>query len=276
VSHRTENLLAQDAKRRSGVADARLASKYRDARRRSDVADARLANKYRSLKRWLIGIIHQRYGLSEEDCEEIANDTLLAWHRALRTGQAIRDDRAFCATVARSRTIDRLRHKTVQTVHLSVIENIRIDSQVDALVAEREELGDLQEVAREVLKPHEYAIVRLVELGVRRAIVANQLGLSLRQVKRVRERVRQKLDLARAQLKQQGRCQMVSLTIAEIDAGAIGPADPRSVAAVTHLARCAGCRRSFSVATGRRPSFGDAPQVTRMQTLSRHTVGRRM
>ena len=74
---------------------------------------------------------------------------------------------------------DRLRQKTVPTVDLSVIENISVDPQVDALVAEREELCDLQEVAREVLKPHEYAIVRLVELGVRRAVVANRLGLSL-------------------------------------------------------------------------------------------------
>lgn len=259
--HRTENLLAQDTERRS------------------DVADARLASEYRSLKSWLIGIIHQRYGLSEEDCEEIANDTLLAWHRALRTARGVTDDRAFCATVVRSRAIDRLRHKTVQTVDLSVIENISIDPQVDALVAEREELCDLQEVAREVLKPHEYAIVRLVELGVRRAVVANRLGLSLRQVKRMRERARQKLDVARAQLEQQGRCQMVALIIADIDAGAIGPADPRSVAAVRHLERCTGCRRSFgvaTVATGRRPSFGDDPQVTRMQTLPSHTVGRRM
>lgn len=246
--HRTENLLAQDAQRRS------------------DVADARLASEYRSLNRWLIGIIHQRYGLGEEDCEEVANDTLLAWHRALRTAQGVRDDRAFCATVVRSRAIDRLRHKTVQTVDLSVIENVSIDLQVDALVAEREELCDLQEVAREVLKPHEYAIVRLVELGVQRAVVANRLGLSLRQVKRVRERTREKLDGARAQLEQHGRCQMVALTIADIDAGAIGPADSRRAAAVGHLARCSRCRGSLAVATGRRPSFGDDPQISHTET----------
>lgn len=243
------------------------------ALRSSDLADARLASEYRSLKRWLIGIIGQRYGLGDEDSEEVAHDALLAWHRALSTGQGVRDDRAFCATVVRSRAIDRLRHKTVQTVDLGVIENVSTDPQVDALVAEREELHDLQEIAQEVLKPREYAIVQLVELGVRRAVVADRLGLRLRQVKRARERARKKLDVARAQLEQQGRCQMVALTVAEIDAGAIGLADPRRAAALAHLARCPRCRRSLAIATSRPADIGNDSQIERTQSCRSRSSG---
>jgi RNA polymerase sigma factor (sigma-70 family) len=220
------------------------------SRQGAAVADARLASEYDSLKRWLMEILHHRYRLPFEDCEEIVNDVLLAWHRQLCTPKGVRNDRAFCATVLRSRAIDRLRRRTVPTIELSLIENLAVDLEVDALVAEREELRDLNEVAMEGLKPREYAIVRLVASGVRRPVVAKRFGLRPRQVKRVHDRARPKLAAARARLEEQGRCGMVATTIADISAGVIDADDPRRGGATKHLAQCPWCRRSQTIRFG--------------------------
>jgi DNA-directed RNA polymerase specialized sigma24 family protein len=75
------------------------------------VADARLRREYHWRKPWLMTIVRRRYKLQREDCEEIANDTLLAWHRKLLTAEGVANDRAFCEAVVRTKAIDRLRHK---------------------------------------------------------------------------------------------------------------------------------------------------------------------
>jgi RNA polymerase sigma factor (sigma-70 family) len=233
---------------------------------RAATADSRLERDYRSHKRWLLGVGHHTYGLSDQDCEEIAHDTLLAWHRKLLTSEGVKSDRAFCRRVLRDRAADRLRRKTLPIVELSAIESLSVDLELDALVAEREELRDLRELAIELLEPREYEIVQLVAGGMRRADVAERMGLSSRQVKRILERARDKLERGRTLQDELGRCAMVARTIAEIRAGATGPADPRRAGTLAHLARCARCRRSLADPASRPGSLGNDPQVKRTQS----------
>ena len=101
----------------------------------------------------------------------------------------LRSDRTFCRRVRRDRTSELLPRKALRTVQVSAAEHLDRD-QLDTLVAERDELRDLQELAASLLKPMEYEIVRLAEAGVGRAELANRRYLSPRRVKRVLEQAR--------------------------------------------------------------------------------------
>jgi RNA polymerase sigma-70 factor (ECF subfamily) len=216
------------------------------------VAHVRLRREYHGLRRWLMDVIRHRYGLTAEDCEEVVNDALLAWHRRLSAAGELRNDRAFWARVARSRAIERLRRKSFQTVELSSAEHVGVDPEIDVLVGEREEVSHLRELIGEVLSKRERDVLVLVEHeGLSRAQAAAQFELTPRQVKRTLERARAKLRAGQAELRAQGRCGMLARTIADIQAGRIVSGDPRWRAGVLHLSRCHRCRRL-------RPSDGGA------------------
>jgi RNA polymerase sigma factor (sigma-70 family) len=208
------------------------------------MADRRLQREYRERRTWLMGVVIAKHGVDSETAEEIVDDVLLAWHRQLSTSEGVRNDRAFCRTVARSRTIEWLRRKSIRTVELALAESVGFYPQLDLLVAEREELCDLRELAREVLDPVEFEILELVEEGARRAEVAQRFGLSVRQVIRLLGRARRKLDVALAEMREHGRCGMLAPRIADINAGRIGPGEPGWEAGTEHLARCRRCRSS--------------------------------
>jgi DNA-directed RNA polymerase specialized sigma24 family protein len=176
-----------------------------DVLRRERVADARLRRGYHWRRQWLMTIVQRRYKLQREDCEDIANDTLLAWHPELLTAEGVVDDRALCEAVVRTKAIDRLRRKTVQTVELSHAEGLGLDPELGVQVGEREEAGDLAEVAAAVLEAREYEISALVANDVRRGTVAEQFVLTLRQVRRLLGCAQQKLDAGRALLREHGR-----------------------------------------------------------------------
>lgn len=163
---------------------ARRSRWERDELLRDAVAHMRLRREYHVLRRWLIDVVRYRYGLTAEDCEEVVDDVLLAWHRRLSATGALRNDRAFCVRVARSRAIERLRRKSVQTVELSTAEHVGVDPEIDALVSEREEVSDLRELVGEVLSKRERDILVLVEReGLSRTQVAAHFALTPRQVR---------------------------------------------------------------------------------------------
>jgi DNA-binding CsgD family transcriptional regulator len=218
-----------------------------DVLHREPVADARLRREYHWRKQWLMTIVRHRYKIQREDCEEIANDSLLAWHRELLTAEGVVNDRAFCEAVVRTEAIDRLRRKSVQTVDLSAAENLGVDPELDAQAGEREEIGDLYEIARSVLERREYETSLLVADGVTRNTVAEHLGLTLRQVKRLRASAQAKLDSARAALREHGRCRMLALATADLAKGRIGVDDRRGRIAHRHLACCRRCRRDVAM-----------------------------
>jgi DNA-directed RNA polymerase specialized sigma24 family protein len=153
-------------------------------------ADIRLQREYGLHKRRLARLAGRRYGLPADDCEELADDTLVAWHRQLRTREGVRSDRLFFETVLRARAIDRLRAKSVQAVEISDADSVGTDPQHDVLVAEREESQ----------QPRELQILFLAEYGLSRAELANRFDLSLRQVKRRVAHARRKLEAAHARM----------------------------------------------------------------------------
>ena len=216
----------------------------RDELLRDAVAHMRLRREYHVLRRWLMDVVRHRYGLTAEDCEEVVDDALLAWHRRLSATGALRNDRAFCVRVARSRAIERLRRKSVQTVELWSAEHVGVDPEIDALVGEREEVSHLRELMADVLSKRERNVLVLVEHeGLSRAQAAAHFELTPRQVKRTLERARAKLRAGQAELREHGRCGMLARTIAEIQAGRITSGDPRWRAGALHLSGCRRCRR---------------------------------
>ena len=66
---------------------------------RVDVAEARLESEFGGLWRRLFDTARYGFRLPFEDCEEVVQDTLLAWYRELARGREIGCDRAYCATV---------------------------------------------------------------------------------------------------------------------------------------------------------------------------------
>jgi RNA polymerase sigma factor (sigma-70 family) len=226
------------------------ASRSTQAITRAALADIRLQREYDSRRRRLVALARRRYRLSTEDCEEIVDDTLLAWHRQLCTTEGVGSDRAFCEAVLRARAIDRLRSGSVQAVELSNVESVGMDPQLYVFVAEREETQEMRELAREVLKPREYESLVLAEYGLSRAELADRFDLNLKQVKRLLARARQELETAYATMRQHGRCAMLALTIADIKAGGVRPGDSRWTAGVEHLARCRRCRTFSTINSG--------------------------
>jgi RNA polymerase sigma factor (sigma-70 family) len=228
---------------RSGVGEDAVA-------RAVALAARRLDREYYPLKRRLMAVARVRYRLPDEDCEEVVDDVLLEWHRELGRADGVRNDRAFVLRVLRSRAIDRIRRRRVPTLELAAAENRGRDPQLDTLIAAREELRRLHEIAPHVLDADERTVLRQRGQGERRAAIAEREGLSFRQVRRILEHAREKLEEARVLLDEYGTCAIVMLTIDDIDAGKIELGDPRRAAAIEHLARCGRCRGSRRVAAG--------------------------
>jgi RNA polymerase sigma factor (sigma-70 family) len=165
---------------------------------RAAVADMRLAREYAQRKRALTKLAAGRYHLSAEDAEEVVNDTLLAWYRKVSSSGALGSDRLFCERVLRFAAIDRIRRRRPAAVELSAIaDELGVDPELDALVAEREEARELCRLAARVLTERELRIVWLLAEGYGRREVSRRVGSSERQVKRSLERARRKLDGAR-------------------------------------------------------------------------------
>jgi hypothetical protein len=137
-----------------------------------------------------------------------------------------------------ARAAERLRRRSLPIVALSAVENPGVDPQLDLLVAQREEVSHLLEVARELLNAREYEILRPAESRVARSEVASRLDLTPRQVKRVLERTHAKLNAGQAELREHGHCGLVARVIANIQSGAIEPNHPQWTAGVENFARC--------------------------------------
>jgi hypothetical protein len=199
-----------------------------EVRSSADPADARLASEYHSLKRWLMQMSVSGMGWPTRTARKSLmtrcwpGTASSARQPALKT---IRHSTRQCCGAGRATGCDAgwSRPSRWTPSRMSALTH-----RSTALVAEREELRDLHEVAKEALHPQGYTIVRLAASGVRRTVVAKRFGLRLRQVKRVRERARATLEAAWTRLEEQGRCAMVASTLADIGAGTVGPTDPRA------------------------------------------------
>jgi RNA polymerase sigma factor (sigma-70 family) len=163
------------------------------------LADARLAREYRDRYRRLLAIARGFDWLSAEDCEDLANDTLIDWYCALRTGGGVEFDDTFCGMVLRREATSRLRrHITARshTVDLSEADEIGVDPQLDAALAEQEEAQQLAALARRVLSADELRIVWLRACGYDTREISRQMGISWRELRTALQRVRRKVRLA--------------------------------------------------------------------------------
>lgn len=228
-------------------------SSQNDVRWQQLLARSRFEREYGPLLRQLAVRARFKYRLAWEDCEELAADTLLSFHQELARGGGVREDGAYLARVLRNRALDhkkavrREKRGAFDTVPLAIGQDDGLDPQLDATVAEREELRHLAELAREVLSPQELEIMLLSKLGLSRSEIGARHGLSVRQVERSLERSQRKLDQAVEALRAHGRCQMLALTISEIKTGRIGPEHPRYQVAAEHLDGCWRCRGAAPV-----------------------------
>jgi DNA-directed RNA polymerase specialized sigma24 family protein len=209
-----------------------------------------------------MAIVRRKYKLPREDCEEIVNDTLLAWHRKLLTADGVASNRAFCEAVLRTEAIEWLQRKSVQTGELSAAENLGVDPELEVPDGEREEIADLRELATAVLKPPAHETSVLVADGVARRSVAEHLGLTLRHVKRLRASAQAKLNAASAVLREHARCQMLALTISDLAEGRVEPGSKRWTAARSHLPRCRRCRRDLASMIRSRGDRRQRPDAT--------------
>jgi DNA-directed RNA polymerase specialized sigma24 family protein len=197
------------------------------------LADARLVEEFDRLWQRLVSLARFRYRLAREDCEEIAADALLAWYRELCRHGEVRIDAAYLVAVLHHRALDhkkalrREKRAAVETVPLAGVECGGVDPELDVLVAEREELHDLAELAKDLLSQRELEIVLLSRQGVPRADIGARYGLSVRSVERCLDRVQRKLDEGMAVMSARGRCGMLALTISDIKTGRIGPGHAR-------------------------------------------------
>lgn len=214
---------------------------------RSALADARLAREHRALRERLVALARFRYRLSVEDCEEIAADALLAWHQQLTTADGVRDDSAYLQTVLRHRALDRKKRPAAEMVELSALEGMAIDPELDLRLAEREELRDLAELARDLLDRDELEILVLSGWGVPRCEIARRHGLTVRQVERWIERAQHKLDDGARVMRERGRCAMLTLAISDVKTGRAAPGTPRHERGARHLRRCRHCRTTSPV-----------------------------
>jgi len=161
------------------------------------LADLRLEREYRQRHRALADVARLRYRLPAEDCEEVADDALIAWHRELSTGGTVEFDNAFCFTVLHRRASDRVRHdRLLEMVDLAVAENIGTDPHLDAAVVGREQARELCAAARRVLSEDELRLLGMRLIGYQRPEIARHAGLSEREVATVLQRVRRKLRAA--------------------------------------------------------------------------------
>jgi RNA polymerase sigma factor (sigma-70 family) len=223
------------------------------------LADARLVEDFHRLWRRLTSLARFRYRLAHEDCEEVVADTLFAWYQELCRHGGLRVDAAYLATVLHHRALDhkkalrRDKRAAVETVPLAAVEPEGVDPHLDAMVAEREELRDLAELAKDVLSQQELEIMVLSGQGVPRAEIGARYGLSARAVERCLDRAHHKLDDGIALMSACGRCGMLALTISDIKTGRIAPGDPRYERGIAHLTRCRRCRASTPIDISIRP-----------------------
>jgi DNA-directed RNA polymerase specialized sigma24 family protein len=217
------------------------------------MADARLVEEFDRLWRRLISLARFRYRLAREDCEEIVADTLLAWYQELCRQGGLRIDGAYLRAVLHHRALDhkkavgRDKRAAYETAPLAAIEREGVDPHLDAVVAEREELRDLAELAKDVLSERELEIMVLSGQGVPRAEIGARYSQSVRSVERCLERAHHKLDVGKELMSAWGRCGMLALTISDIKTGRIGPGDPRYERGIAHLKRCRQCRVSTPI-----------------------------
>jgi DNA-directed RNA polymerase specialized sigma24 family protein len=221
---------------------------------RRAVAAARIVSEFDALWRRLVSFARFRYRLGWEDCEEIAADTLLAWYQELCRDGTVRIDAAYLMVVLHHRALDykkalgRSKRAALETVPL-VGDGGGVDPHLDAVVAEREELQDLAELAQDVLAQRELEILSLSRQGVSRAQIGARYGLSVRAVERCLQRAQRKLDDGVAAMSARGRCGMLALTVSDIKTGRIGPGHSRYERGITHLKRCRHCRTSAPIPT---------------------------
>jgi DNA-directed RNA polymerase specialized sigma24 family protein len=220
---------------------------------RRALADARLVEEFDRLWRRLVSLARFRYRLAREDCEEIVADTLLAWYQELCRCGELRIDAAYLLAVLHHRALDhkkalrRDKRGAFETVPLAAVEAGGVDPHLDAVVAEREELHHLAELARDVLSQRELEIMVLSGQGVTRAQIGARYGLSVRAVERCLDRAQHQLDDAIAVMNATGRCRMLALRISDIKSGRISPGDPRYDRGMAHLKRCPHCRASAPI-----------------------------
>jgi DNA-directed RNA polymerase specialized sigma24 family protein len=223
------------------------------AETRQSLAADRLVDEFDRIWQRLISLARFRYRLAREDCEEIAADALLAWYQELCRHGELRVDAAYLAAVLHHRALDhkkalsRGKRAAVDTVPLEAVECGGVDPQLDVMIAEREELHDLAELARDVLTQRELEIMLLSRQGVARADIAARYRLSVRAVERCLDRAQRKLDDASVVMSERGRCAMVALAISEIKTGRIGPGHPGYERGIAHLKRCRQCRVSAPI-----------------------------
>jgi len=171
----------------------------------SELADLRLEREYRERHRALADVARLRYRLPAEDCEEVADDALIAWHRELSTGGTVEFDNAFCFTVLRRRALSRVRHqRLLEMVDLAAVENIGTDPHLDAAAVGREQARELCATARRVLSEEELRLLGMRLIGYQRREIARYAGLSGREVATVLQRVRRKLRAAIENQRQRG------------------------------------------------------------------------
>ena len=157
--------------------------------------------------------------------------------------------RAKRAALDHKKALCRDKRAAFETVSLAGVEPGGADPHLDAIVAEREELHDLAELARDVLSERELETV-LSSQGVSRAEIGARHGLSVRAVERCLDRAQHKLDEASTVMSEWGRCAMVALAISEIKTGRIGPRDPGYERGIRHLKRCPRCRARTPIPIG--------------------------
>jgi len=79
-------------------------------------------------------------------------------------------------------------------------------------------------------------------MGLSRAEIARQHGLTVRQVERSLDRAQRKLEDGMSVMRERGRCGMLALTISDIKTNRIAPGTPRHERGTRHLQRCWHCR----------------------------------
>jgi RNA polymerase sigma factor (sigma-70 family) len=165
------------------------------------LANVRLDREYRDRHRRLMAWARRFDWLSAEDREDLANDTLIAWYRELRT-RGVQFDDTFCGTVLRREAISRLRRRLwvrAHTVELAVAEDVGVDPHLDSRVAEREEARQFWALAGRVLSDQELRMLWLRGCGYSRQEISEQVGVSKDEIRLALQRARNKVSAARDQ-----------------------------------------------------------------------------
>jgi RNA polymerase sigma factor (sigma-70 family) len=179
---------------------------------RSALADARLDREYHARHRDLVWFARRRFRLPVEDCEELANEALLAWHRRLKR-EGVANDDAFCMKVVRYEAITRLVKRALPTVELDgLVELLGTDPELDLQLIERDEASRLCGDVRRLLNDRERKVLLLQAYGHERGEIASLLGLRERQVKSALAVGRSKL--AQIRIAHQARERRLTQTIA--------------------------------------------------------------